>query len=58
MSKYSDWDYEDEYRDFKRPKKIQKDKFGKHKNAIYDLIEDELNDDYSEHNQYDDFVEE
>jgi hypothetical protein len=45
MSKYRDSDYEDEYRDFKRPKKIEKDKFGKHRNAIYDMLEDEEDED-------------
>ncbi len=28
MSRYRDSDYEDEYRDFKKPKKVTKDKFG------------------------------
>jgi len=41
MSRYRDSDYEDEYRDFKRPKKIEKDKFGKHRNAIYDMLDEE-----------------
>ena len=41
MSRYRDSDYEDEYRDFKKPKKVTKDKFGKHRNAIYDMLDEE-----------------
>jgi hypothetical protein len=54
MSKYRDSDYEDEYRDFKRPKKIEKDKFGKHRNAIYDMLEDESGEeeDYGDNIRY------
>ena len=51
MSKQRDWDYEDDYRDFKRPKKIDKDKFGKHRNAIYDMLDDEDEDDYYSDNR-------
>lgn len=51
MSKQRDWDYEDDYRDFKRPKKIDKDKFGKHRNAIYDMLDDEDEDDYYSENR-------
>ena len=51
MSKIRDWDYEDDYRDFKRPKKIDKDKFGKHRNAIYDMLDDEDEDDYYSENR-------
>jgi hypothetical protein len=45
MSKNREWDYEEDYRDFKRPKKVEKDKFGKHRKAIYDLLEDDEGDD-------------
>jgi hypothetical protein len=51
MSKMRDWDNEDDYRDFKRPKKIDKDKFGKHRNAIYDMLDDEDEDDYYSENR-------
>lgn len=58
MSKYREWDYEDDYRDFKKPKKVQKDKFGKHRKAIYDMIDDEEDDDYfTDNRQYEDFEE-
>lgn len=47
MSRNRDWDYEEDYRDFKKPKKIEKDKFNKHRKAIYDMIEDdEFDEDY------------
>lgn len=61
MSRQRDWDYEEDYRDFKRPKKIDKDKFGKHRNAIYDMLDDEDEDDYYSENrtvEYDEFDEE
>lgn len=59
MSRYRDSDYEDDYRDFKKPKKVQKDKFGKHRNAIYDMIDDEEDDDYfTDNRRYEDFIEE
>ena len=51
MSKIRDWDHEDDYRDFKKPKKIEKDKFGKHRNAIYDMLDDEDEDDYYSENR-------
>lgn len=59
MSRYRDSDYDDDYRDFKKPKKVQKDKFGKHRNAIYDMIDDEEDDDYfTDNRRYEDFIEE
>ena len=60
MSRYRDSDYEDDYRDFKKPKKVQKDKFGKHRNAIYDMIDDEEEDDdyFTDNRRYEDFIEE
>lgn len=51
MRKFRDSEYDDEYRDFKKPKRIEKDKFGKHRNAIYDMIEDEDEDDYYSENR-------
>ena len=47
-----DAEYEDEYRDFKKPKKVTKDKFGKHRNAIYDMLEDEEDEDYGDDIRY------
>lgn len=41
MSRNRDWDYEEDYRDFKRPKRIEKDKLNKHRKAIYDMIDDD-----------------
>lgn len=59
MSRQRDWDYEEDYRDFKRPKKIDTNKFGKHRNAIFDMLDDE---NYDENDEYysidDDFDEE
>ena len=52
MSRYRDSEYEDEYRDFKKPKKISKDKFGKHRNAIFDMLEDEEDEDYGDDIRY------
>lgn len=51
MRKFRDSEYDDDYRDFKKPKRIEKDKFGKHRNAIYDMIEDEDEDDYYSDNR-------
>ena len=59
MRKFRDSDYDDDYREFKKPKRIEKDKFGKHRKAIYDMLDDE--DDYYSENrvvQYDEFDEE
>ena len=52
MSRYRDSEYEDEYRDFKKPKKISKDKFGKHRKAIYDILEDEEDENYGDDVRY------
>ena len=52
MGRYRDADYEDEYRDFKKPKKISKDKFGKHRKAIYDILEDEEDENYGDDVRY------
>lgn len=57
MSKHRDWHYDDDYRD-KAPRRVEKDKFEKHKKAIYDMIDDEddsdyFTDDYSYDNDYD-----
>ena len=50
MRKFRDSDYDDEYREFKKPKRIEKDKFGKHRKAIYDMLEDE--EDYGDNIRY------
>lgn len=45
MSKYSDW--ENDEQDFKRPKRLPgKDKLEKHRKAIYDMIDNEFDEDY------------
>ena len=42
MRRNREWDSEyDDYREFKKPKRIEKDKFHKHKKAVYDLMSDE-----------------
>lgn len=41
----TDSDYYDEYRDFKRPKKVEKDKSHKHKKSLYDQMENEFEED-------------
>lgn len=46
MRKYQDWE-EDEYRSFKKPKRVaDKDKLGKHRKAIYDMLDNEFDEDY------------
>lgn len=45
MSKNHDWE-EDEYRSFKKPKRVERDKFGKHRKAIYDMLDTEFDEDY------------
>ena len=53
MRKFRDSDYDDEYREFKKPKRIEKDKFGKHRKAIYDMLDDEDEDeDYGDNIRY------
>ena len=52
MRKFRDSDYDDEYREFKKPKRIEKDKFGKHRKAIYDMLEDEDEEDYGDNIRY------
>jgi hypothetical protein len=51
MRKFRDSDYDDEYREFKKPKRIEKDKFGKHRKAIYDMLDDE-DEDYGDNIRY------
>lgn len=47
MSRHRDWDYEDDdYRSFKKPKKVEKDKLNKHRKAIYEMIDDEEDEEY------------
>lgn len=46
MSRNREWDYEEDYRDFKKPKRVEKDKFNKHKKAIYEMMDDEEDDTY------------
>ena len=45
MSKNTDWE-DDEYRSFKKPKKVDKDKFVKHRKAIYEMLDNEVEEDY------------
>ena len=45
MSKNTDWE-DDEYRSFKKPKKVDQDKFGKHRKAIYEMLDNEVEEDY------------
>jgi hypothetical protein len=59
MSRHRDWDYdEDEYRNFKKPKKVEKDKLNKHRKAIYDMIEDDEDEEYFTDNRGYEFDEE
>jgi hypothetical protein len=59
MSRHRDWDYdEDEYRNFKKPKKVEKDKLNKHRKAIYDMIEDDDDEEYFTDNRGYEFDEE
>jgi hypothetical protein len=51
MRKFRDSDYDDDYREFKKPKRIEKDKFGKHRKAIYDMLDDE-DEDYGDNIRY------
>lgn len=61
MSKrYDDWDDDDSFH-HKTPKRIEKDVFSKHKKAVYDLIdneEDEEEDYFTENYSSDEDVEE
>lgn len=59
MSKHRrGWD-EEEYHDYKQPKRIEKDKLNKHKKAIYDMIDEEDDSDYfTDDYSYDEFEEE
>ena len=52
MSKNTDWE-DDEYRSFKKPKKVDKDKFGKHRKAIYEMLDNEVEEDYFNDTQSD-----
>jgi hypothetical protein len=46
MPKYREWE-SDEYRHFKKPKRVEsKDKLGKHRKSIYDILDNEIQDDY------------
>ncbi len=59
MSRHRDWDYEeDDYRNFKKPKKVEKDKLNKHRKAIYDMIEDDEDEEYFTDNRGYEFDEE
>jgi hypothetical protein len=53
MAKNSEWEG-DEYRDFKKPKRVaDKDKLGKHRKAIYDMLDSEVDEDYFNDNYLD-----
>ena len=56
MSKHRrGWD-EEEYREHKQPKRIEKDKLTKHKKAIYDMVDEEDDSDYfTDDYSYDEF---
>jgi hypothetical protein len=57
MSKYRDWE-QDEYRDIKKPKRAEvKDKLGKHRKSIYEILDDEIQENYYAED-YDEFFDE
>ena len=51
----SDWE-EDDYRSFKKPKRVdrEKDVYSKHRNAIYDMLDNEEEEDYFDDDYSDD----
>lgn len=59
MRKYRDWDsdYYDEYRDFKKPKKIEKDKSHKYKKSVHEMVDEVFDEDYFDDVLYDEFDE-